>query len=547
MTVALYQDPNQISPEPAAYGAHRALTASSAKLNMSSRTELEAIRQRHANSMGWQVAAWQCYSYVGEVNYAFNYSAAILSRIRFHAAVVVSEVSAPVDIVNATQVQTNKDGSTIGAVRGIDPRLAQRAEKFMRDLGKHGNMAVMAKAFALNLQVAGECYMVCINGKWSIRSTMELKIDAGNHVILQPSMSVGTLTPRRLRKGTPVGRIWNQHPQYSADPDSSLRSVILECEELILLARLMRVTARSRLNAGILYVPDELSASARTMGGTDDDDDIENNEDQDEFEKELFQSLTAPIAHEEHSAAIVPLLVRGPADQGTNIKYIQLARDVGSGLETRSEKVLTRVLQGINAPKELATGMSQSRYNNAQMIDQQSYKALVEPLALVFSDAITDIYLRTMLKADIEDQDWADEIVDIDDQLDRIVCWYDPSEVVTAVDQAASAGEGWDRDCLSDAAWRKANGYGEDAKPSEQELARRVAMKQVAMPPDLQETMFKRAFPHIFEQAQAANESANGVGMPPDLSSILQGAGGDTAASVAPSPPVSATSVPQGV
>lgn len=520
------------------------MVASAARLHLGNKAEAEAIRQRNTASSTWQLAAYQCYKRVGEVQFAFNYFASILSRIRFHAAVNLVPDAAPVDVARAVSLRTDNNGSTKGTVNGIDPRLATRARKYMSDLGSHSRMAPMVKAFGLNLQIAGECYLTCINERWSVRSTSEIRIDAAGYAMLYPSASTSSVVPKRLKKGTPVGRIWNQDPQHSADADSSLRAVIDDCEELILLSRLMRVTARSRLNAGLLFVPDELSAAARTIGTNTEDDQTENEEDIDEFEKELYDSMTAPVAAEDNAAAIVPMLVRGPSAEGPNIKYIQFARDVGSGLETRSEKVLNRVLQGINAPKELATGMSGSRYNNAKLIDEQAFKAGVEPLALTWVDAVTEIYLRPLLRADAEIQSW--NIPDIDEQIDRIVCWYDPSEVVTSVDQSAAANEGWDRHVLSDSAWRKANGFNDNDRPDEQELARRLALAQVAIPPTILQSLFAAALPKLFAEAQKQNQQANGVGIPSDLSEIL-GNTPTTPTTVAPSPPVPVSSVPAGV
>lgn len=557
--MALYQVDAPPTIEPVPYNTPRALVSSSARVRLSNKSEVEAIRQRSSTSIAWQTAAWQCYNLVGEVNYAFNYAASVLSRVRYHAAVVLALDNAPVDVSDAVQVTTDDNGSTRGMPGGIDPRLAKRAAYFMQKFGGRSGMVPIAKAFALNYQVAGECYLICLDDQWSCRSTSEVKINAANQATLQPSQSVGTMTPKRLKKGTPIGRVWNQHPQYSADPDSSLRAVLSDCEELILLARLIRVTARARLNAGILFVPDTMSAAGRTIADEDDltqgegtgdggDGELEGVEivdDDDEFEKELFTTLTAPVSAEDNAAAIVPMLVRGPADEGEKIKHILLNREVTTELANRSKDVLNRVLQGINAPKELATGISSSRYNNAQLIDEQSYKALVEPLALVLADAITDIYLRPMLRADAEVQEWAKDNETIKEQIEQIVCWYDPSEVVTPVDQSASSNDGWDRNVLSDSAWRKAHGFSDSDKPSEKELAMRLALKQVAVPPDVQQALLRVVLPTIYGKGQEASGQANGVGIPPDLQSLLEGRGDQS--QVAPSPPVPATSVPTGV
>lgn len=524
--------------ETTAYNAPRAIVASAQRIRLTDREQVDQTRQRASVAMLWQTMAWQAYDNVGEVNYAFNYSASILGRVRMHAAAVISPDSAPVEVTDAIQVVTDNNGSTEGTANGIDPRLAARAIHFMNQLGGLSGKAPMLKAFALNIQVAGDCYLACINEKWGIHSTSELRINAGGEAQLQPSISTVSVVPKLLLPGTPIGRIWNQHPRFSADPDSSLRAVLADCEELILLARLMRVAARSRLNAGILFVPDTLGVAGRTIGSNDPNSDSEIDEDLDEFEKELFDSITAPVSQEDNASAIVPLLVRGPADEVKAVNYIQMARDVGADLASRSAQVLTRVLQGINAPKELSTGIGSSRYSNAALIDEQSYKALVEPLALMFADAVTEIYLQPLLKADGEVQGWG--LADIDDQIARIVCWYDPSEVVTSVDQSAAANNGWDRNTLSDSAWRKANGFSDNDAPTEKELARRILLKQVALAPDIVSQLLKIALPEIFAKVQNLNEQQNGGGLPPDLASQL----GSTS-EVAPAPPVPASSVPR--
>ena len=49
-------------------------------------------------------------------------------------------------------------------------------------------------------------------------------------------------------------------------------------------------------------------------------------DDTDEFEEALLQAMTEPIADEESASAVVPLLVRGPADLGEKIRLIQFER-----------------------------------------------------------------------------------------------------------------------------------------------------------------------------------------------------------------------------
>lgn len=527
--------------QPAQYNAPRSITASAQRIRLTDREQVDATRRRASVASLWQLSAWQCYDNVGEVNYAFNYSASVLSRVRVHAAAVISPDSAPVEVTDAIQVTTDSYGSTEGTPNGIDPRLAERAIHFMDQLGGHSSKAPMLKAFALNIQVAGECYLACIDEKWGVHSTSELRITASEQAMWQPSISTVSVVPRILAPGTPIGRIWNQHPRFSADPDSSLRSVLADCEELILLARLMRVAARSRLNAGILFIPDTLTSAGRTIGSNNPDDEAEVDEDLDEFDKDLYDSITAPVSQEDNAAAIVPLVVRGPADEIKSVNYIQMARDVSGALETRSQTVLNRVLQGINAPKELGgAGQSTGAARYSQMLDEQSYKALVEPLALMFSDAVTEIYLQPLLKADIQIQEWAKEDPTIMDQVGRIVCWYDPSEVVTSIDQSAAATTGLNANILSQSAWLKANGFSDNDAATDDELAKRLLLRQPALPPTIVQQLLQITMPDLFKKIQAASEQSNGVGLPSSLTDVLQNTN-----TVSPSPPVPASSVPR--
>src|SRR5690242_21466329 len=52
-----------------------------------------------------------------------------------------------------------------------------------------------------------------------------------------------------LPSDTVIGRIWRQHPHFSGEADASLRALIDDCDELLLLSKVIRSTGRARLNA----------------------------------------------------------------------------------------------------------------------------------------------------------------------------------------------------------------------------------------------------------------------------------------------------------
>ena len=425
----------------------------------------------------------------------------MLSRVRLYAAAVLSPDAPPTPVIDAAGVEGVGDYADDGPLAGtapVDPSLAKDAQRFLDDLAAGDGIPAMLRAFALNILVPGECYLVCIENRWSIKSIDELKVDGSGRVRLRSSVATSQSKEKALEKTTPIGRIWRAHPRFSNDPDSSMKALRGECEELLLLSRMIRATTRSRLNAGLLFVPDSLSVAARTPG-----EDVDEGEDP--FEVEMNDAMTAPISDESSAASVIPLLVRGPAEMGEKIKYIQLSRDSDDALIARAERVLERILQGIDVPKDIVTGLANVKYSNAIQIDENLYKAHIEPLALMFCDAVTDIYLRPLLRAAGHDAE----------EVDRVVVWYDPSEVVVRPDRANDADQGFDKYVLSAEAWRAAHGFGDNDAPDEEEITRRMALEKSTIPPEVAQALLQWLMPEVLGEAQQANRAASPF--PPEL------------------------------
>lgn len=501
----------------APYNRERTMVASAARVSLNKKGEAEAMRERLGGpNTEWQAESWAYYDAIGEIKYAFGLTSNVMSRIRLVASAVLNVDAPPTNVSDAAGIKGEGQYADDGPLAGLNPiapDLAIAAQKHMEQLGRGDGIPAMLRAFALNMGVAGECYLVCIEDRWSIRSTEELRVDASGKIILRESVAATTRQQKTLKKDTPIGRIWRAHPRFSADPDSSLKALRGDCEELLLLSRMIRAVTRSRLNAGLLFVPDSLSISARTPGE-------EETEGDDPFEVELVAGMTTPISDESSAASVVPLLVRGPAEQGDKIKYIELSRASDEHLVNRAERSLERILQGLDVPKDIVTGLANVKYSNAIQIDENLYKAHIEPLVLTFCDAITDIYLRPLLRADgFEDED-----------VNRVVTWYDPSEVVVRPDRAGDADRGHDKYVLSDEAWRAAHGFGDNDAPTEEEITRRIAIEKTTVPPEIASALLQWLMPEVLKAAQDANRSASPF--PPELTQQLA----DTAAP-APVPP----------
>lgn len=501
--------------EPAVYSAPRALTAAATRLKLNDRNETEQFKSRRASSAAqWQQEAWEYYDAVGEVKYAFNLVAAVVSRIRLYAATVIDPADTPVPLKVADS---------------IDPALADAAERALQRLDSaYGGQAGLLKDAALNLLVTGECYLVQMPERigsglpetWDIRSVDELKIDQRGQYVINTRRDGAGATPIVIPSDAFVGRIWRAHPRYSDEPDSSLKGVLDLCAELLLLNRTFRATARSRLNAGALYLPDGLSMTAGVDSDYQFDDDVDitaptPEEEEDEFEEQLVDAMTTPISDESSASAVVPLIIRGPAELGDKIKQFKFERSFDPALAQRADRVLERILQGLDVPKDTVTGLANVKYSNAIQIDESLYKAHIEPMLLLLADAITVVYLRPYLKAIGHDP------VDVD----RLVIWYDPSSVATRNDRAMDADVGFDKKAVSFQTWRRAHGFSDADAPTETEIAMRLMLEKGIITPELTESMLSIFAPKTWEAMKSQGGSASGI--PPEVAQALAGQNAD--------------------
>lgn len=502
-----------------AYNAPRSLTAAAAQVKVNDKGEFEHFKSRRsASSSAWQQEAWEYYDAIGEIKYAFNLVASVVSRIRIFAASIDDASQAPIS-VNESRV--------------IDQGLASAAERALERLNSaYGGQAGLLKDAALNLSVCGECYLVQMPAKtgtgtpesWDVRSVDEVVTDArgGLNVIGRREQAQGQNSSygvSRLGNKAFVGRIWRSHPRFSDEADSSLRGLLDLCAELLLLNRTFRATARSRLNAGALYLPDGLSVAAQADPDYpyDSQDGVgvgfTAEEAEDEFEEQLIDAMTTPIRDEESASAVVPLIIRGPAELGDKIKQFKFERSFDPALAERSDRVLERILQGLDVPKDVVTGLANVKYSNALQIDEALYKAHIEPMMLLICDSLTVVYLRPYLIANGYSQS----------EANRITVWYDPSAVATRNDRATDADSGYDRMAISSDTWRRAHGFSDQDAPTPTELALRMMTEKGAMTPELTEAMLAAVAPDMMNAVKAAQQAASAGPLPEAVQDVLAG------------------------
>ncbi len=523
------REPN--TPEVKPYNEPRPLRASAQVIKLETRTEIESFSRTNSRATSpeaWQTAAWDYFDEVGEVKYAYYVMANTCSRIRIYPGVVVDPAIAP---------------QHVNEVPTLVPGLAQCAQDGMLKLASGpGGIPALLRDLALDLSVPGEGYLVQIPERvgsglpetWAIYSSDAVKVDAQGNVAIKMSPHDRPQDYVVLPKGAFVARIWRSHPRWAKEADSAMRGLLGLLEELMLLNRTVRATARSRLNAGLLYLPDGLSLRSEATPYTDDIDttlgpDVSPSgasDDEDEFEEELISAMTTPIQDEDSASAVVPLIVRGPQELGDGIKLIKFERAFDPALAARAQEVLDRILSGLDIPKEVVKGLADVKYSNAVVIDDQFFRSNVEPLVLKMCDALTTVFLRQYIVAHGFTRE----------EADQIVCWYDPKDVVVRPNQNEDANLGFDRYALSAEAWRRTHGFSEDDAPDANEVIKRLVISKGQLPDALTEALLRVIAPELMNAARAANPDVNS-NLPPEVQQALGTPPGDAPVAPAAPPP----------
>lgn len=498
---------------------HKVIVAAAQRINRTDRTEAERIQRRRQSSV-WQDDAWAMYDAIGEIKYGFNLVAWAISRVRIFPAVINDKGGEP------TAAHESDD---------LTPGLADAAVRALNRLGTGPAIAELLKNLALNMQVAGECYLVQQPRgiltdrpeKWMIKSVNELKVNSDGSYMIMKSLT-GTQDAEELSSSAYVARIWRSHPRFFDNADCSMLGVLEPCDELLMLNRMIRAVARSRINAGILAISEDFSLL----------DDTDDEADPVRFEEEFQFAMTQPVTDESSASAVVPLLIRGPIEQiQDGIKYYEIARSVNAELIERADRTLERILQGIDLPKDILLGMANIKYSNALIISDSLYQAHIQPLAQLICDQLTEAYLHTAVQA----YGFTPE------QARRLRIWYDASDILTDSDKSQAASAGMSNYALSWEAWRRENGFTDADAPTAEELIVRVLLSRASLEDPTAQSIVRVLAPKLME-AVTKSDQTNSVGpLTPDVQSILnagQPAGPEAAPPGAESAPAAPPPMP---
>lgn len=335
--------------------------------------------------------------------------------------------------------------------------------------GPQGGQSELKRRAFLHLAIAGESFLVGSptneNGVdtgilWEFLSSQELVVKRGER-------------PERRRAGgagEPLGddhyiaRMWRSHPQYSDLADSAMRRVLGICGEILTLTQMVDAVAKSRLNAGLLYVPDEITFAVPD----DESGELPENDGIDSFIQELMEHLSAPVKDRTSAASLVPLVVRGPAALKDSVGLIDVARNLDTWAQELRKEALGRLGAGLDIDPAIVEGKASLNHWTAYNVDADFITKHVRPQGELFADFVTFAYLRPML----EEFEGLSE-----DESRRFRISFDPSPIVARTDEASSARVLHDMEVISNGSLLRANGFDSTDEPDEEEIKLRRAWR----------------------------------------------------------------------
>lgn len=413
----------------------------SVHVTSSTNQKVGAIKEPLGPSEAWIRDAYGYYNVVGEIAFVMNLTADTLS--------------------SCTITPMEKDDSVApgGSKETADERVLRVWDNFVP--AKGGKPELMRRA-ALQIQIAGESYLIGHPTEkksdglvWEFCSTREIQYLGPDH-IRRDFGGWGGKPIMDLPVGTDISRFYRPDPEFGTRSDCALKHLLSIAQEVVLLSMVVDAVAKSRLSAGILFIPEEMSL------GPEDEmvDDSDDGDQRDPFTQELIEQLIEPVAERDSQASLVPLIMRGPGEFFDKVKLIDVARDLDKLFSELRKEAIHRLAVGLDVPPEMLEGKSNLSHWGSYNVDSQFISKHVVPIGVLLSEFLTESYLRTSL---IAYEGMSEE------EAGKYYLKFDASKITSKQDASGNARAAWDRVAISDNAYLRENGFDESDAPTEEE------------------------------------------------------------------------------
>lgn len=445
----------------------------------------DKLRKSIQPPVEWQNEAWEFYDTVPELKFGTGWAGNLCAKVKLYVATLNAEG-------NAVAVSDEASGISSSDAAQLDLLMDELA-------GDFGGQADIQRELTMNLDVAGECYLVGwapdvvaaakgapvdadnpqLAWRWEVRSISEVvKVQGGGTEVLSRRTDK---RGRVIRVGVDEAiRCWVRHPRWSEEADAATMALTTDFRSLQVLSQQIMAESMSRASAPLLLVP----ASIRTANGAGGDDprrDAPPDDDdpgEGDFVSDLTAHVTNPIADPADPSSVVPLVGIVPDHilEKDLVKVIDLARQTGEQTDKRIQQRVDRVARGLNMPVEVIMGHRQTTFANADQVSQDEFTDFLEPRILLQADLLTVGYLRPIA---------ADRGVVAPEVLRKVFVWYDADELQDPPDLGEAADDARAAFTISDAAYRRAKGFTDEDAPTPEEQMRQLALTKAILTADI--------------------------------------------------------------
>lgn len=438
---------------------HRAGTTTVASAALISKERVRTVMGRRAD---WQADAWELYDSVSELRFGVSWLANACSRARLYVGRIDPDGSSEPVPINADfeDEEFEDQGLTVQDVTNL---LAPLEELGGGQLGQ----SEMLRRLSIHLNIPGESYLIGYDDpetnerRWVVASSDEVQSSGGGIKLQLPDMANHQveIDPER----STILRIWRPHPRLAYQADSPLVALRQPLRELIDLSAHITATAESRLaGAGVLFVPDELTTPQPEQS------EGANPLHADPFTAALIEAMAAPLKNRDSASAVVPLVVRGPAEAGKSLQHISFSTEFDKHARELRESAIRRVATGMDMPPEVLLGMGESNHWSAWQVEESAIKLHIEPLLGLICDALTTNFFQPVLKK----MGFA--------AAESYAIWYDTTDLTLRPNRAPEAMQAYQQGLIGESATRREMGFSDEDAPTDEERARALAT-QVAL------------------------------------------------------------------
>lgn len=327
-----------------------------------------ARKRKSVRAEAWQARAWEFWDCCGELRYAAMWFANALSR----AELFIGEPQPDGSVKRITS------GPEVDALNELTH---EDSSKLLKQIGQH-------------YFIGGEWYLVGVRSQhhqdqWNVHSPQEVKYDQGKWWLEK-----GLGHPRQELENEAVLHGWNPHPRFHSEPDSPVRAVLDDLEEITLLSLHIKAQINSRLaGAGLLVLPQELEFAAPP---NQEGDTSVSSANASEFMVTLARAMGTAISDPSSPSSLVPITVTAPGEFIEKIQHLTFWSDLDEKSTSMRDDAVKRLALGLDLPPEVLTGTAEINHWGAWQIEESSIKAHIEPALQTVCRFLTDDYLHVL-------------------------------------------------------------------------------------------------------------------------------------------------------